>query len=394
MQPGQIKVFDGLRITTEHIDHLQGSIHSAIGDVRAILGLARVHRGFEVTRLDPHAVQVDPGVAFDVERRRIVSDEPIRLELPPLEPDARLFVCVSYDQVADAEVEGQPTRIWDSCSASVRAEAPESPDPAIILAELVGVAGDGGFEVHRVTGTEPGAEEPAPAALPEAAPVVEGAGTQPVEPAARLGVERFDPGDAAALLGDKLAAALRARAAAPAEGPVLRERLATREVLVGLQFRSVATHATLTLAVGFPAAGSSGDAQPAAGAVCRVEASAHGHAISGESSVSQCSAGMAAVWDPLSGTARSAPTFAPEDVLRCSAVAGVPTDADSRLVFLAGLSVALRLARRNGDGFAIDAWLEWNGEPSEALATWMETSPPTVQWDASLGWATVGFPPP
>ena len=39
MQPAQIRVFDGLRLTTEHLNHLQAALRSGVQDLREILGL-------------------------------------------------------------------------------------------------------------------------------------------------------------------------------------------------------------------------------------------------------------------------------------------------------------------------------------------------------------------
>ena len=50
MRPGHLNVFDGLRMTTEHMNYLQGSFHSAVQDLRGILGLGLVHKGLEEAR--------------------------------------------------------------------------------------------------------------------------------------------------------------------------------------------------------------------------------------------------------------------------------------------------------------------------------------------------------
>ena len=80
MRPGHLNVFDGLRITTEHMNYLQGSFHSAVQDLRGILGLGAVFEGFEVT-LEGNSVTVGPGLAFDLQKNRIVLDQPVSVEL-------------------------------------------------------------------------------------------------------------------------------------------------------------------------------------------------------------------------------------------------------------------------------------------------------------------------
>ena len=76
MRPGQIRVFDGLRLTTEHLTHLQDALRSGVEDIREILGLGVVYRGFEVAAASETAITVQPGLAFDFQKNRLVADEP------------------------------------------------------------------------------------------------------------------------------------------------------------------------------------------------------------------------------------------------------------------------------------------------------------------------------
>lgn len=145
MRPGHIRVFDGLRITTEHMNHLQGSLHSAVQDIREILGLGKVYYGFEVVAEGDQAITVQPGLAFDFQKNRIVCDEPKTLEVA-FEPEAdTLYVCIKSEQVEDGQVEGQFTLIWDSCSVVLRATMPEPKENLIPIAKLI--KANGAFEI-------------------------------------------------------------------------------------------------------------------------------------------------------------------------------------------------------------------------------------------------------
>src|SRR5262249_48619202 len=124
MRPGQIRVFDGLRVTTEHVDHFQASLHSAIQDLREILGLGMVYAGFNVAATDSRTVAVQPGLAFDLQRNRVVLDERQTLEVTLGESHDTAFVCAKYDQIEGGETEGRATLIWDSCSLVVRPGLP------------------------------------------------------------------------------------------------------------------------------------------------------------------------------------------------------------------------------------------------------------------------------
>ena len=390
MQPRNIEVFDGLRITTEHIDHLQGSIHSALADLRGIAGLARVHRGFEVSRADAHSAQVEPGLAFDTHGRRIVSDEPVRLETPAAIATAIHYVCVAYEQGADGEVEGRATRIWDSAHVDIRAALPEPNDDTIVVAELHPAEGEAGFTVHSPADPNaaapseptPARETPMPAAPAESA-----------RPGVKLGVVEMPSTIVDAAVITRFAGAVRARVATPGEGAVFSERLAGAEALAGFTIQSVAVDATarVMLTLGPPASETTaGAAEP--NVTWRIDASGHGQAVvADDGSFSQFGAGLSALSGPAGQGRCAAGSFTDTGILR-SAVADAPrTNGDALLhAFLGGLGFMLRLVPRNGDGFGIDTIVDWNGLPSEEIAAWIEQNGGRLTWHARLGWTASG----
>ena len=135
MRPGHLNVFDGLRMTTEHMNYLQGSFHSAVQDLRGILGLGMVHQGLEVV-VEGSAVVVQPGLAFDQQGNRIVLDAPATVELNFAAGENTKYVCVKYDQIEDGEVEGRFTLVWDSCAVVLLPELPEAEDNLVPLARV------------------------------------------------------------------------------------------------------------------------------------------------------------------------------------------------------------------------------------------------------------------
>lgn len=136
MKPGSIQVFDGLRLTTQHLEHLQGGFHSAVQDLRQILGLGQVHQGFEVVPSGDLVITVMPGIAFDFQKNRIVCEEPRTLEVKFAPGETLKFVCVKYEQVQNGVVDGRPTMIWDSCSLSLRATKPGAEENEVALCAL------------------------------------------------------------------------------------------------------------------------------------------------------------------------------------------------------------------------------------------------------------------
>lgn len=151
MRPGHIRVFDGLRVTTEHMEHLQSSFHSAIQDVREILGLGKVYSGFKVVAVGPAQVIVQPGIAFDFERNRIVNDEPKTVDVVFEEQEKEKFVCVQYDQIQDGNVEGQFTLVWDSCSIRLFSSVPSLEENCIPIALLEKTEDEAAFRILPLT---------------------------------------------------------------------------------------------------------------------------------------------------------------------------------------------------------------------------------------------------
>lgn len=153
MKPGHLNVFDGLRITTEHMNYLQGSFQSAVQDLRGILGLGTVFEGFDVT-VEGNSVTVGPGLAFDQQKNRIVLDQPVTVELNFAADENTKFVCVKYDQIEDGEVEGRFTLVWDSCAVVLEPALPDVADNLVPIARVDRVDGNGGLTVNEIRSDE------------------------------------------------------------------------------------------------------------------------------------------------------------------------------------------------------------------------------------------------
>jgi hypothetical protein len=170
MKPSYVNFFDGMRVSAEHMDHLQGSLHSAIGDLRGIAGAGRVQEGFEVVANADGMLTVQPGLAFDRERNRIVSDEP-RLVSPVFANGSRIaYVCVEYASSSTGVVDDVPTLIWDACKVVVRPDAPAAEETQIALARIRRAVEGGGIEVETLASRRAAPARPAPAAPPGAEP--------------------------------------------------------------------------------------------------------------------------------------------------------------------------------------------------------------------------------
>ena len=134
-------------MTTEHMNYLQGSFHSAL-QIFGIVGLGVVHKGLEVV-VEGSAVMVEPGLAFDSQGNRIVLDMPITVEMNFAPGEDTKYVCVKYDQIEDGEVEGRFTLVWDSCGVVLLPALPEPADNLVPLARVDRVGGNGLVQVSR-----------------------------------------------------------------------------------------------------------------------------------------------------------------------------------------------------------------------------------------------------
>jgi hypothetical protein len=186
-----------------------------------------------------------------------------------------------------------------------------------------------------------------------------------------------------AIVGPKLASAVRTRLATPDEAPVFRERVATIEAHVGVPITVVATHGALSLECVCKPDPSATDADASR---WQSEAAMHGHVVFAQAEPTQCAAGTVIVGDWSSGTSHTAALMTIGDVLRCSFGGDATAKSPPGEQFVHGLTASVTLVPRNGDGFGADVWLEWDGEANDALAKWLDSAPPQVTVRGSLGW--------
>jgi len=155
MKPAQIRVFDGLRLTSEHLEHLQQAMISTVHDLREIAGADRVYRGLEVELADGGVI-VKPGLAFNAQKNRIVIDEPQTVPVDFGDSDLQRYVCAKYESVEEGEVDTHFTIVWDSGSIQVRPTLPDVSENLLALAKVVRQA-DGSRQVLQLGRPQPGA---------------------------------------------------------------------------------------------------------------------------------------------------------------------------------------------------------------------------------------------
>jgi hypothetical protein len=346
MKPGQIRVFDGLRITTEHVSHLQMALHSGVQDLREVLGLGKVHRGLAVAAEGTGGVRVEPGIAFDYERNRIICDEPSSVPVSFAPGEQSKYICVKYQQVEDGVVEDQPTLIFDSCAVEVRGAPPE--------------AGENVVAIAKVTRSETGELQVSPVEEEtEPAPPVSAAA---IKLRIAQGVLRFAPETGTEnWLAGVLAPALRDKIGPDAE---LVFPAAEQEIPLDFTPAGLTVHAIGSAAVSVAARES---------AEYRAEARAHGE---------------------VSGAAERLAQFGITSIagrheFHDGALMRVPLDPQGESGFLDSLALEARAAATNG-GIKAVCTLVWRGAVTEEIIGILETRKPALAWSALLAWKALG----
>src|ERR1044071_4858356 len=129
---------DGLRVTAEHLQHLQDRLRESVLDVRNTLGLGRIAWGLRATLNDAGtSVNVTPGVAFSPSGLRLAVDSALSLPVPS-GGDASLAVVlrgVHGDREA-LRFNGTPTVLTLETHAEVGAAPAATETDALVLATI------------------------------------------------------------------------------------------------------------------------------------------------------------------------------------------------------------------------------------------------------------------
>ncbi|BBH71857.1 hypothetical protein ACTI_85420 [Actinoplanes sp. OR16] len=350
MKPRQIAVFDGLRITTEHLDHLQAAFLTGLDDLREATGAVR--RGFEVRADGADQVVVEPGLAFDLDGNRVVCEEPRTLGVVFPEGGAPLWVTVTYDQPQSGETEGRNTLVWDDCEFDLRPVAPGPADRAIVLARLERGT-DGALVVHPQLGSPQAAQPP---------PVF-----APAEPAgerlcAAQGVLRIGgPPDGNGLV--LLAAALADPSADPSDEPCV--TLATADVGIPFRLVSLSSQSVLTATVT-----ADGDGSPPV-----LRAVAWGEAAPAGALLAQ----------------HALTTGGPAPVLTEGAVAELPLSewAGTAPIF-ARLRARVEVRRADSGDLRFAVTVDWTAGPGEEPLHLLESTSYRLHLGAEIAWKALG----
>jgi hypothetical protein len=435
MRPAQIRVFDGLRLTTDHVNHLQGALSSGFEDLREILGLGRPQSGLGVSIAADGTATIQTGTAFDQQKNRVACDAPLTVKVTFADKETCKFVCLKYEQVEGTAVEGHPTMIWDSCSALVRDQWPTPADNLVVVARIVKEA-DGTLHVH--CPHERLEIHSGDAVMPPAAPPPDAAGSQdtlPVIPPPAIPAPSSDNSvteqatppvpDVASGSGPAAAPAQPAPVAAPGAlqfrqdvlhlvsdsdtatflrlvvAPALRQQavsgsadlsfvLVQSEIAPGISAAALSTQVVLSGSLTFPPpAPADPAAAPAPSTIFGFECVATGEATSVSGGMVQFSSGFVhtQVTPPAASGTLTTSMFTVRGLAEFafSRLSGAPLGSD----LLAGMALVAQVAP-SAQGFVFTLKVLWSGTVSDASLKVLETGDIPFAWQVFLGWKAVG----
>jgi hypothetical protein len=344
MKPSRIRVFDGLRITTEHINHVQTAFASGIEDLRQIAGLGRIHSGLAVTVGGGQAT-VAPGLAFDPLGNRLVFDQPQSVAMDFAAGEQIKYVCAKYETVEDGQVEGQATLLFDSSSVLVQTDPPKPQDNLVVLAKLVNSPDGIKVEPGDQSSGQPSSQGP-------------GGVSGPTLRVAQ-GVTKIK--------GELL------QVSTSTESNMLLEQDLDLSYLPASLTAWVLVTATISI---LPPAPASQDVPPAPLQTdFRFDCRADTECSLTDSGITQYS---------ISTT--STPDFSDREMARL--FLDLPTS--SGLESLKSAYVAIRLARNNAGQLKIVSTLDWFAVPSDEAVKSIQNLKPSLVWQALLAWKALG----
>jgi len=135
MEFGRTRFQAGMRVSREHLDHLQDVLHEAIRGLRETGGSGRIVFGLRVTAVEADGVKVEPGYAVDGSGRPIslTAETPVAVDWGDA---ATCHLAIRHALRSGGLVRGVPTLLFDDAAIDVRRDGPPYDDGALPFARL------------------------------------------------------------------------------------------------------------------------------------------------------------------------------------------------------------------------------------------------------------------
>lgn len=128
---------DGLRVTADHLQHLQDRLRESVLDLRRVVGTGRVAWGL-VAAADGDRVRLEPGLAFSPGGVRLSLESAVGLDVPPERGSWRLVLRAANADVESLRVGTRATLVTLRTTAElVPAGGGEAPGPDALAVATV-----------------------------------------------------------------------------------------------------------------------------------------------------------------------------------------------------------------------------------------------------------------
>ncbi|MBI4874122.1 MAG: hypothetical protein HY822_05765 [Acidobacteria bacterium] len=136
----KVRFQDGMRVTRQHMEHLQDTLLADAIQLRQALGAGKVCHGFQTVAAGSDKVKVSPGLAFDALARPVILDTETEVPLDFSAAKKQVLALV-YSVRAESPVNGVPSLLYHRTGVEARAAAPPYADGALPFAEVDGTGG-------------------------------------------------------------------------------------------------------------------------------------------------------------------------------------------------------------------------------------------------------------
>lgn len=129
---GGTRFLDGMRVTREHMEHLQTTLLRGVVGLRRSLGVG-VAYGFKVEPSVSGALNISPGLAFDRQGRPLYLPDAREVSADFGDSNSAHLVAL-YALRTEVEVDGVPTLLFNDVEIEARSQAPPYSDDAVVFA--------------------------------------------------------------------------------------------------------------------------------------------------------------------------------------------------------------------------------------------------------------------
>ncbi len=141
-EDARTQFLDGLRVTADHMRHMQDRLREAVLDLRRAIGLGRVAWGLKA-ELQGGMVTLHPGAAFAPGGVRLAVDTPLALAVPENAGPWRLVLRAVNADRESLRVGTTPTLITLATAAAIEAEEGGDPGPDALAVASIAAGEDG-----------------------------------------------------------------------------------------------------------------------------------------------------------------------------------------------------------------------------------------------------------